>query len=313
MGLPFMNGSASRLLRHFPAAMLVLLFSEWGLAQEMEPRSFTNAPIGLNFFIAAYAYSEGGVSVDPSVPLTNANIETDLALLAYARVFEVAGQSAKVDFVLPYGRLKGTADYLGSPVEREISGLADPRLRFSMNFIGAPALSLEEFRNYQQDLIVGGSVQVSLPVGQYDADRLVNLGTNRWFIKPELGVSKAWGPWSLELSASATFFSDNDDFLGGRRREQDPVYTLQQHLVYGFRSGVWMAVTAAQLKGGRTMLDGVRKDDMQKSSRVGVTLALPIDRHNSLKLFANSGVTIRTGTDFDTVGLAWQHRWGGGL
>jgi len=281
--------------------------------QEIEPRSYTNAPVGMNFLILGYADSEGGVSFDPSVPLANANMKTELAALAYARVFELGGQSAKFDVVVPYARLNGTAEYKGSPVERDVSGFGDPRVRLSMNFYGAPALSVKDFANYRQDLIIGGSVQVSVPVGQYDPDRLVNIGTNRWFVKPELGVSKAWGPWTLELSAAATVFGDNDDFFGGKHRKQDPIYTLQGHLVYGFSSGVWVALTAANLSGGRTTLDGVRGNDLQKSSRAGLTLAFPVDRYNSIKLYANNGLYIRTGTDFDTIGIAWQHRWGEGF
>jgi hypothetical protein len=297
----------------FFTTLALLLFANLVQAQDAEPRAYSNAPIGMNFFILGYAYSEGGVSFDPSVPLTEANIETDIGVLAYARVLEIGGQSAKFDAIVPYASLDGTALYLGNPVARQVSGFADPKLRLSMNFLGAPALSLQEYANYRQDLIVGGSVQVSVPVGQYDSEKLVNLGTNRWSIKPELGISKALGPWTLEMTGGVTFFGDNDDFFGGKHREQDPLYTLQGHLIYGFANGVWAALTATHISGGRTALDGIRKDDLQKNERVGATLALPIDRQNSLKLFAHSGIYVRTGTDFDTYGIAWQHRWGGGL
>lgn len=282
-------------------------------AQDIEPRAYSNAPVGVNFLIAGYVYSEGGLAVDPSLPLTDADLEVHTGLFAYARVFEVAGQSAKIDAVVPYAALSGTAEFAGTPVARDVSGFGDPRLRFSMNFHGAPALSLKEYAGYRQDLIVGGSVQVSAPLGQYDPDKLVNLGSNRWFIKPELGVSKAWGPWVLEFATGATFFGDNDDFYGGQRREQDPIYSLQAHLVYGFPSGMWAALTGTYVTGGRTTIDGVEGDDLQQNSRVGATLALPVDRYDSIKFYASTGVSIRTGTDFDIVGIAWQRRWGGGL
>ena len=267
----------------------------------------------MNFLILGYANSEDGVSFEPSVPLTNRNMKTEMAALVYARVFELGGQSAKIDVIVQYATLNGTAEYKGSPVERDVSGFGDPRVRFSMNFFGAPALSVVEFANYRQDLIVGGSIQVSVPVGQYDHDRLVNIGTNRWFVKPELGVSKAWGPWALELSVAATLFGDNDNFFGGKRREQDPICTLRVHLVYGFTSGIWAAISAANLSGGRTTLDGVRGNDLQKNSRVGLTLSLPVNRRNSIKLYANNGLYAGIGTDFDTIGIAWQYRWGEGF
>jgi len=282
-------------------------------AQEIEPRAYSNAPVGVNFLVASYAYSEGGLSVDPSVPLTDANLKVHSTVFAYVRTLDLWGRSGKLDVVVPFSWLSGDAEYAGQPVEREVSGFNSPRLRLSMNFIGAPALSMKEFADYHQDLIVGASLQVGLPIGQYDADRVVNLSSNRWFVKPELGVSKAWGPWTLELSTAATIFGDNEDFYGGQLREQDPIYSLQGHLVYTFRSGIWAALTGTYFTGGRTTVDGVTKDDLQKSSRVGATLALPVNRRHSIKLYASTGLSLRTGTDYDAIGAAWQYRWGEGL
>jgi hypothetical protein len=282
-------------------------------AQDIEPRAYSNIPIGVNFLVTGYAYSEGGVAADPSIPLTNADVRTHTAFLGYARSIDAWGRSGKFDVILPYSRLSGSAEFAGVAHEREVSGFGDPRLRFSFNFHGAPALSLKEFAHYRQDLIVGASLQVSVPVGQYEADKLVNIGTNRWAVKPELGVSKAWNAWILELAAGATFYSDNKDFLGGKIREQDPVYSVQGHVIYSFPSGVWVGVDGTYYAGGRTTVDGVKSDDLQQNSRLGVTLALPVDRRNSIKLYASDGVSTRIGDDFTVFGVAWQYRWGGGL
>jgi hypothetical protein len=282
-------------------------------AQELEPRAYGNTPTGLNFLIVGYGYAEGGLATDPSVPLEDANLRTHGPVFAYARSLDLWGRSGKFDVVLPYAWISGTAQFAGQPREREVSGFADPRLRFSINFYGAPALSLQEFAGYRQDLIVGASVQVSAPLGQYSDNRLVNIGSNRWFVKPELGISKAWGPWTLELATGVTFYTDNDDFLSGRTRQQDPIYSVQGHLLYSFRSGIWAALNGTYYTGGRTTVDGVEGDDLQENSRMGATVALPVDRHNSVKLYASTGVSTRTGSDFDAVGIAWQYRWGGGL
>lgn len=298
------------------AALLVLALAASATgaqAQEIEPRAYSNIPINVNFLIAGYGYAEGGVVTDPSLPLENANLEIHTIVLAYARSLDIGGRSGKFDVILPYAWVSGTAEFAGQPREREVSGFGDPRLRFSLNLYGAPALSLEEFASYQQDTIVGASVQVSVPSGQYNADRLVNIGTHRWFVKPELGLSKAWGPWTLELATAVTFFGDNDDFLGGRTREQNPIYAVQGGLIYSFRRGIWVALNGTYFTGGRTTIDGVKGNDLQKNSRAAVTVALPVNRHNSVKLYANTGVSTRTGSDFDTIGIAWQYRWGGGL
>lgn len=300
-----------RALRAFIA--LILVSGSRAYAQELEPRAYSNPPVGLNFLIAGYGYTEGGVVADPSIPLTNADIRIHSSVLAYARSVDMWGRSGKFDLVLPYSSLSGAAEFAGESVQRNVSGMGDPRLRFSINLLGAPALALKEMAGYHQDIIVGASLQVWIPAGQYDADRLVNLGTHRWAVRPELGISKASGRWIFELAGGVAFYENNNDFFGGHTREQDPIYSVQGGVVYGFRSGVWIAVSGTYYTGGRTTVDGTRGDDLQRNSRIGATVALPVNRHMSLKLYANSGVSTRTGSDFDSTGIAWQYRWGGGL
>jgi hypothetical protein len=282
-------------------------------AAELEPRAYSNTPVGLNFLIAGYAYSEGGLSTSGSSPIKDAQLRIHTEVLAYARALDVWGKSGKFDVILANSQLSGTATVGGQPRERQVSGLNDPRFRFSVNFYGAPALSMQEFANYRQDLLIGASVQVSAPVGQYDSSKLVNLGANRWFIKPDIGISKASGRLTLELSAGVTFFTKNDDYFGGQTLEQDPVYSAQAHVTYNFGNGVWGALDGTYDYGGRTTVNGVRSDDEQGNSRVGATLALPVNRKNSIKLYASTGVTTRSGTDYNIGGIAWQYRWGGGL
>ncbi len=282
-------------------------------AQDIEPRAYSNAPVGVNFLIAGYAQTRGGLSFDSALPASNPDLTTSSAVVAYARVLDIAGKSAKFDVVAPVTDLSGSVDLDGEQLRRDISGLGDPRFRLSVNFFGAPALSLKEFAGFEQDLIVGASLQVSAPAGQYDGSRLVNLGTNRWSFKPELGVSKALGRLTLEGTAAVTLFTDNDDFYQGKSRSQDPLYSLQAHVVYSFRSGVWGALDAIYFAGGRTTVDGVLKNDLQQNWRVGATLAFPVNVRNSIKLYGSSGVSARTGNSFDLLGIAWQYRWGGGL
>lgn len=282
-------------------------------AQDIEPRAYSNAPVGVNFLIVGYAYTTGGLAFDSALPLSDPDLSTSNAVVAYARALDFRGKSAKFDVIAPLSSLSGTADFDGETLRRDIAGLADPKFRFSVNFFGAPALSLKEFAGFKQDLIIGASLQVSAPVGQYDESRLVNLGTNRWSFKPELGVSKALGRLTLEGAAAVPLYTDNDDFYQGRSRSQDPLYSLQGHLIYSFKSGVWGSLDGTYFTGGRTTLDGELNNDLQQNWRVGATLAFPVNVRNSVKLYGSSGVSARTGNDFDLLGIAWQYRWGGGL
>ena len=291
-----------------------LLASESAVrAQSIEPRSYSNAPVGVNFLIGGYVYTQGGISFDTSLPITDPKLTTSSAVVGYARALDLWGTSGKFDVIVPYTWLSGSAIYRGDPVQREVNGFADPLFRLSVNFYGAPALTLPEFRSYEQDLVVGASLQVSVPAGQYDDTKLVNLGTHRWFFKPEIGVSKATGPWTLEFQAGATLFTANNDFFNGNWRSQDPLYSFQGHAIYNFRSGIWGSVDVTYFTGGRTTLNGALQNDLQQNWREGATLAFPVDVHNSIKLYASRGVSARTGNNFDLVGAAWQYRWGGGL
>lgn len=290
-----------------------LLASASAYGQDLEPRAYANTPVGLNFLVMGYSYLWGGVSVDPAIPLENAKLQAHSAIFAYARSLDLWGCSGKFDAILPAAWLSGTATVNGQPVERDISGFVDPKFRLSVNLYGAPAMSLAEFGSYQQDVIIGASVQVSAPGGQYNPAKLVNLGTNRWSVKTELGISKRWGPVTLELAGAGTFYADNDEFQVNRTRSQDPMFAVQGHVIYAFDYGIWGALDGTYYAGGNTSVDGKLNRDRQENVRIGATLAVPINRNHSIKLFGSSGVSTRIGGNFDLVGIAWQYRFGGGI
>lgn len=282
-------------------------------AQDIEPRAYSNAPVGVNFLVAGYAYTEGGLSFDPSLPVEDPHLQTSNFVVGYARVLDLWGKSAKIDAVVPYCWLSGSAMFAGQPIQRRVDGFGDSKFRLSVNLYGAPSLTLKEFAGYKQDLIVGVSLQVSAPASQYDRTRLVNIGTNRWCFKPELGVSKAKGRWTLEGAAAVTLFTVNHDFYGGQTRAQKPLYSLQGHAIYSFRNGMWSSVDATYFTGGRTTISGTQKEDRQENWRFGGTLAVPLNARSSLKFYLSDGVSARTGNNFLLAGVALQYRWGGGL
>jgi len=281
--------------------------------QSLEPRLYSNAPTGLHFLLGGYVFSSGGAIADPSLNLEDGDIQFHSPFVAYAHSFGLWGKSAKFDVVVPYGFASGSATLDGVPKEREVNGFADPQFRVSWNFIGAPALTLKEFKDYRQDWVVGTSLKVAAPFGQYDGDKLLNIGMNRWSFKPELGVSKTLGSFILEGSGAATLYTDNTDFNDGQTREQEPIYSVQGHIIYLFKNKIWLAFDATYYAGGQAVVDGLEQGLDQQNTRLGATLALPVNKYHSVKLYASSGVSTRTGTNFDTYGIAWQYRWGGGL
>ena len=298
----------SRIVRHFTTAavaLTIVLFCAAVRAQDLEPRAYSNSPVGLNFLIAGYGYAKGSVLTDPALPLDNVSNDAHVGIVAFARSLDVFGKSAKFDILVPYGSLFAKGVAFGMPRERFVTGFGDPAFRFSMNFIGAPALTAAEFKDYHQDLILGASLRIIVPLGQYDDTKLVNIGTNRWSLKPEIGCSKAFDHDDRGCPA-VTLYTDNGDFFGGQTRAQAPIYSAQANLIYTFAPSCWLAVNAAYFAGGRTTIDGVENNDQLEGPRFGATCELPVNRHHSVKFYAATGYNADRHHDFDAVGIAWQ-------
>jgi hypothetical protein len=306
LGAAALHPAALRLL-----ALLVLGGATPAWGQSIDPRSFVNTPVGMNFLVGGYTHQTGNVLFDPMLPIEDAKLTIQGPLAAFARALDLWGLSGKTDATFAMACADGHATFNGAPQSRHVCGLVDPSAGLSVNFIGAPALSLREYPSYKQNVLVGANLRVTAPLGQYDSQRLVNLGTHRWSFKPGLGVSKAAGRLTLELLAAVTFYTTNGDFYGGHTLQQAPLLSGQLNIIYTFKSGIWGALGGTLYGGGRTTTDGVASNEFQENTRVGAVLVFPIGRHNSLKVYGSIGASTRTGTDFDTIALAWTHNWGG--
>jgi len=281
-------------------------------AQELEPRAYSVSPRGANFAVFAFSRATGDLSFDPTLPIENASATLDGGAVAYVRSIDFLGRSASVGVQAPYiwGTLQGTVNGAFQSARR--SGLGEPAARFSVNLHGAPSMDGEQFQQYRQGTIVGASAVVSLPLGQYDPARLINVGSHRWAVKPEVGLSQHLGRWFLDLYLGAWFFGPNDN-LQGRVRRQDPIGSAQVHITYTFTRRLWAAVDANFYTGGRTSIDGAVHADLQRNSRVGATVALRVSRHQAVKFSVAKGAVTNIGANFTQAGLAYQYLWGGGL
>jgi hypothetical protein len=266
----------------------------------------------MNFLVFALGRATGDVSFDPTAPVEDASATLHSAVLGYARSINFFGRSSSVAVAEPYiwGTLEGLV--LGVPQEGRRSGLGDPVFRLAVNLYGAPAMDLEQFRRYRQTTVIGGSLTVSAPLGQYDSARLVNIGANRWEVKPELGISHRLGNWFLDLYVGAWFFAANDNFKG-RVRTQEPLVSAQVHVSYNIRRRMWAALDANYYTGGRTSVSGLRDADFQRNSRIGGTFAMPLTKRQSVKLSVSTGARTNIGAAFTSLTAAYQYAWGGGM
>ena len=263
----------------------------------------------MNILTVINNVSWGDVNFDPSLPVEDASATIDTTAVAYTRTLSIAGRSANLGVQLPVvvGHVEGL--YLGAHTEVDRFGLGDPRVSLGVNLYGAPAMTPQASASYRMRTLVGASLTVAPPLGQYDNTKVINLGTNRWSFKPEVGLSRAAGPWVVELMAGVWLFTDNTDFFGGLTREQDPIGSLQAHLTYRFSRRVWLGGNANFYAGGRTSVDGVRKLDLQQNSRVGSTFSWALTQHHSLRASVSRGAFTTIGADFASVAVGYNYAW----
>lgn len=291
------------------AFVAVLLIPVSASAQELEPGAYWPLPSGLNIVTVVNGINWGDLAFDPSAPIDEASATINSTAFAFTRAFPLAGRSANVGVVLPVvvGHVEGL--YLGAPAEVDRFGLGDPRFRLAMNLFGAPAMTPQAFAAYRQQTIVGVSIAVLPPLGQYDPTKLINIGTNRWSFKPELGLSRTYGKWVVEGMAGVWLFMDNTDFVGGRTRSQNPIAAAQFHLTYKFKRTMWLAGDANYFTGGQTTIGGKENLDFQRNSRIGATFSTAISPRQAIRMSVSRGAYTTIGADFTSIAFGYNYAW----
>ena len=292
------------------AAVVAACLSIPASAQDMEPRAYSASPVGANFLVGSYTRSTGAVLFDPTLPVSDVSATVEAFVLAVGHSFDCFGDLATVAVALPYAWADVTGKIQEQAASTSRSGLADARIRFAVNLVGNPAMSAREFVRAPRKTIVGASVIVQAPSGQYYDTKLINLGNNRWAFKPEVGVSVPIRRVDADVYVGGWFFTGNGDFYpGGLTRTQDAMLAVQAHVSYTLRPRLWVAFDSTWYSGGAAQVGGGDPSTPVDNSRAGVTLSLPVGRRYSLKVAYATGVTVRTGTDFNTLAVAWQALW----
>lgn len=290
------------------AFFLIVAIASVASAQELTPRAYWPAPKGTKVAVLGYSYSSGDVLMDPSLPVYGVDSRINTGVLAYLQTFSLLGRTTNIVVDLPYswGTTKGLL--FDKPAQRDFSGFNDLGITMAVNLLGAPSMTPADFQKLRANPhpILGASVKVLVPTGQYDADRLINVGTNRWSVKPELGLIIPLRPkWLLELEAGVWFFSDDDDFIAGER-EQAPIFAGEVHLIHRFKPGFWASLEANYFIGGQQTIGGNELVDVQRNSRIGATIVVPFLGRHAIKAGYSRGVVTDFGTDFQQFLVSYQ-------
>ena len=294
--------------------LLLLVFlassAQTARAQDLVPGAYTPAPVGFNVFTAAAIFNTGDLSFDPTLPIEDGHSDIGFSSFNYSRTLSIGGHYANIGVGVPVvvgnvsGRVRGVFQ------EASRAGLGDLVGRIAVNLYGAPAMTPKEFAAYRATTIVGVSLAVVAPTGEYDNSRIVNIGTNRWAFKPEVGLSRRRGRWTFEGDFGATFFTDNTDYVNGGTREQSPIGSFQGHLIYTIRPGLWVAGDGNFWNGGRITTNGAPGLVDQENSRIGITVAVPVARHQ-FRVSYSLGAYTTIGGDFHSIGVSYSRAWSG--
>jgi Putative MetA-pathway of phenol degradation len=286
----------------------LLFVVEKSLAQDLDPRAYVWIPVNVTVAVGGIGYSAGGILTDATIPVEDMQAKILSPSLGVVHTFSLLGRTAQVSAALPYAWGEASATISGVPQSTSRSGFGDMRLRFSWLLIGAPAAGIGEIAKAPRKTILGASLSITTPTGQYYPDKLINLGASRWAFKPELAISQPLGKrWLIDFYSGLWLFTKNDSYYPGTSvRTQDPLGSFQGHISYNIQPLMWVALDLTFYTGGRSSIDGVEKDDRQSNSRIGATMVIPVGRLNSLKVAFSTGAVIRSGADFTTVSVGWQ-------
>lgn len=291
------------------AAAVVVFGALPAHAQDLAPGAYTPGPIRLNILTFLASFNKGDVTFDPALPIENAHATIGAGAVGYTRSFGLAGRYANIGVAVPYGNGHIEGLVAGEPRQRSPDGLADIAVRMAVNLYGARAMTAQEFAAYRPSTIVGVSLSVGVPVGDYDSTKAINIGANRWAFKPEIGVSRRVGAWTFEGDLGMVLFTDNTNFLNGGVYEQAPIVSMQGHVIRTFKPGLWAAFDGNFWHGGRPTTNGMPGSQLQKNSRVGATLAMPIARQQQLRVAFSFGAYTRLGGDFKALGVSYSYVW----
>ena len=283
----------------------------YALAQDVEPRALSPAPVGTNISGLTLAHSWGAVLLDKTLQVENLDGSTYSLVPSYSRYIDLFGLTSRATAALPLATGNWDAIVGEDTFETDVSrtGLGDGVVSMVVFLLGAPAMTSTEFRDYRRKTIVGFNLRVSVPIGQYDPEKLLNLGSNRWKITPALGISHQMGKFTAEGYAGVWLFTDNTSLLGDNVQSQDPLFAFQLNAAYSFKPRLWLAAGVRQTAGGKTTVNGIGKDDPTENTRLGLILGLPIAQRHTIKLIWTTPLRTTTGGDFDTLILQWFYAW----
>ena len=325
------NNRYARLLAFF-AALTILSFSDPALAVDDGARAYWKTREGST--VVSFQYlnlnlqASGAQQFDPGQYIyPNSDVEANVFIANWARhmtLFNrasslsigIAGGSARADVsasmppqFLPPGITPGVA------FSQSSSGYADPTVQLDINLIGTSRLkSNVDLFNYEPTWTVDVAMMLAIPVGEYDEDKLVNMGLNRWWGRLALPVKYHFGVFSpgymssLELIPSIWVFAENDDFVG-QKLENDPILQLEAHLTQDFTPSLFGSLDLLYRSGFQSEISGVEVGEELDIGNFGFTLNYTTTDNLMIRTSFSSNVFGDNDVDNSVLRLQFVYVW----
>jgi hypothetical protein len=322
----------TRLSAIFATLVIIVLFSGPALATDDGARAYWKGWDGINGVsfqnLRLDLQASDSQQFAPSQYVyANADIEGSIFIANYLRhltlfnrpssfLLAVIGGSIDADFkagvpaspLLPPG-------YTGVALSQSSTGLADPSAQLVVNLFGAPPLKKNyDLINYEPTLLLDAAVMLALPIGEYEDDKLVNLGLNRWYGRIAFPITYHFGVFSpgyrksLELIPSVWLFGENEDFMG-QKLENDPMWQIEAHLTSDFTPNFWGSLDVLYRNGFKSKIDGVEVGEELEMGNIGLTLNYEVSDNLSIKTGFSSNVFGNDDLDTSMVRIQFVYGW----
>ncbi len=257
-----------------------------------------------------------------------ADAEADIFVLSWARhmtLFErpsilsvnVIGGSVDLDFdtnltppeFLPPGVVPGVS------FSQSASGYGDPSVQLDVNLLGTPKIkTIFDYMNYEPTWTLDAAVMLGVPLGQYDADKVVNLGLNRFYgriafpFKYHFRIFSPGYRSSLEVVPSVWLFAENDDFVG-QKLQNDPMWQLEAHWTHDFTRQFFASLDLLYRKGFQSEINGIDLGSDIEIGNLGFTLNFSVTDNVTIRTSFSSNVFGNSDIETSMIRLQFVYAW----
>ena len=302
-------------------------------AQDDGARAYWKGRSGTN--VVSFQYLDMHLDASDSVGFDPANyiypaadVDAGIFIANYARHMTLFDRPASLMVNVVGGGVEVNFDVSLTPLEflppgvdpdisfsQSASGYADPTVQLDINLFGTPPLIAGfDQLNYEPTWTLDVALMLGVPIGEYDSNKVVNLGLNRNYgriafpFKYHFGVFAPGYMRSLEIIPSVWLFGENDDFVG-QKLDNEPLYQVEAHWTQDFTPTFFGSIDLLYRKGFQSEINGVDLGGDIEIGNIGATLNFQVTDNLTLRASFSSNVFGNSDIDSSMVRIQFVYAW----